>query len=90
MLYNLLQITRQQIAAAQPIPCAAASLSTEEICRDVTRQLTAITELIRPTEMAHLIPLAHSRFVTLCELSLFFLTLRHSRTRSGKSDDSDF
>jgi Transposase DDE domain len=60
MLYNLLQITRQQIAAAQPIPCAAESLSTEEIFRDVTRQLTAITELISPTELAHLIPLSRS------------------------------
>ena len=60
MLYNLLQITRQQIAAAQATPCAAESLSTEEIFRDVTRQLTAITALIRPTELAHLIPLSRS------------------------------
>lgn len=60
MLYNLLQITRQQIAAAQATPCAAASLSTEEIFRDVTRQLTAITELIRPAELAHLIPLSRT------------------------------
>ena len=60
MLYNLLQITRQQIAAAQPTPCTSQSLSTEEIFRDVTRQLTAITELIRPTELAHLIPLSRS------------------------------
>lgn len=60
MLYNLLQITRQQIAAAQASPCTAASLSTEEIFRDVTRQLTAITALIRPPELAHLIPLARS------------------------------
>ena len=36
---------------AQPIPCTAQSLSTEEISRDVTRQLTAITELIRPAEL---------------------------------------
>ena len=60
MLYNLLQITRQQIAAAQPTPCTAAALSTEEIFRDVTRQLTAITELIRPAELTHLIPLSRS------------------------------
>ena len=60
MLYNLLQITRQQIAAAQATPCTAQSLSTEEIFRDVTRQLTAITELIRPAELAHLIPLSRS------------------------------
>jgi hypothetical protein len=60
MLYNMLQITRQQIAAAQPAPCPAESLSTEEIFRDVTRQLTAITTLIRPAELAHLIPLSRS------------------------------
>ena len=60
MLYNLLQITRQQIAAAQPTPCATQSLSTEEIFRDVTRQLTAITELICPLELAHRIPLSRS------------------------------
>jgi hypothetical protein len=56
MLYNMLQVVRQQIAAAQPIPCAAGLLSTEEIFRDVTRQLISVTELIKPSELSSLIP----------------------------------
>lgn len=57
MLYNLLQVTRQHLAAAQPTPCAVDSLSTEEIFRDVTRQLTAVMELVGRESLAPLIPL---------------------------------
>lgn len=56
LLYNMLQIVRQQIAAAQPVPCAAAKLSVEEIFKDATRQLIGLTELIKPAELAALIP----------------------------------
>lgn len=52
MLYNLMQTVRQHVAAAQPQPCAPDSLSTEEIFRDVTRQLICVTELIPPAELA--------------------------------------
>ena len=58
MLFNILQVMRQHIAAAQTTPCEAESLSTEAIFRDVTRQLTAITTLIEPRELAHLIPVS--------------------------------
>lgn len=56
LLYNMLQVVRQQIAAAQSEPCAASKLSIEEIFRDTTRQLTGLTELVKPVEAAALIP----------------------------------
>lgn len=56
LLYNMLQLVRQEIAAAQASPCAASTLSVEEIFRDVTRQLIGLTELVAPTQVAALIP----------------------------------
>lgn len=60
LLYNLLQTVRQHVAAAQVSPCAAESLSTEEIFRDATRQLICVAELISPAELFALIPTARS------------------------------
>ena len=61
LLYNLLQIVRQQIAAAQATPCGAATLSTEQIFTDVTRQLIGATELLSPAQLTALIPPQRSR-----------------------------
>lgn len=60
LLYNLLQIVRQQVAAVQPSPCAVENLSTEEIFKDVTRQLIGVTELIRPADLTALLPVPGS------------------------------
>jgi hypothetical protein len=52
LLYNMLEIVRQHLAAAQANGCAVESLSTEGIFRDVTRQLIAVTELVSPPELS--------------------------------------
>lgn len=60
LLYNMLQVVRQQIAAAQVEPCPASKLSIEEIFRDTTRQLGGLAELVEPTQVAALIPVNRS------------------------------
>ena len=52
----MLQILRQHVAAAQSQPCPPETLSTEEIFRDVTRQLNATAEMLTTPQIAALIP----------------------------------
>jgi len=56
LLSNFLQVMRQHIAASQQDPIPAASLSIEMIFRDVTRELIALNELVKPAAVAALIP----------------------------------
>jgi hypothetical protein len=55
-MYNMLQVIRHHVAAAQPEPCSPETLSTEEIFRDATRQLTAISETVPTPQIAAIIP----------------------------------
>jgi hypothetical protein len=54
LLYNLVQVVRAYVAAAQarPVP----TLSTELLFDDVHRQLVAFTELVPPTQVEPLFP----------------------------------
>ena len=56
VLYNMLQVIRQYVAASQPQPCCPETLSTEGIFRDVTRQMTAIEELVPAPAIVAMIP----------------------------------
>jgi hypothetical protein len=48
LLYNMVQVMRGYIALAQPQPCVAAEVSTEQIFYDVQRELTAVSVLVPP------------------------------------------
>ena len=56
VLYNMIQVIRQHVAAAQPEPCRPETLSTEEIFRDVTRQMISIEELVPTPVIVAMIP----------------------------------
>jgi hypothetical protein len=49
LLYNMVQVIRGYVATAQPQPCVAEELSTEQIFYDVQRELTAVSVLVPPT-----------------------------------------
>ena len=49
LLYNMVQVIRGYVATAQPQPCVAEKLSTEQIFYDVQRELTAVSVLVPPT-----------------------------------------
>jgi hypothetical protein len=46
LLYNLIQVVRGYVAAAQASPCPVESLSAEQIFYDVQRELTAVSVLL--------------------------------------------
>ena len=46
LLYNMVQVLRGYIALAQPQPCPADALSTEQLFYDVQRELTAVSVLV--------------------------------------------
>jgi hypothetical protein len=46
LLYNMAQVVRGYIAAAQPAPCPVESLSAEQIFGDVERELISVTTLL--------------------------------------------
>lgn len=48
LLYNMVQVLRGYIALAQPQPCLAEALSTEQLFYDVQRELTAVSVLLPP------------------------------------------
>ena len=48
LLYNMVQVIRGYVATAQPPPCVAEELSTEQIFYDVQRELTAVSVLVPP------------------------------------------
>ena len=83
LLYNILQIVRQQIAAAQPVPCAASKLSLEEIFKDATRQLIGLTELIKPADDSH--DRLLTKPATGCPVGC---CIRASRARPGRAPPS--
>ena len=56
LLYNMLQVIRQYVAASQPQPCCPETLSSEEIFRDVTRQIIAVEELVPAPAIIAMIP----------------------------------
>lgn len=56
LLYNILQTVRRLIAISPEVPLSVETLSIEEIFRDVTRQLIALTELLPSAELSGLIP----------------------------------
>jgi hypothetical protein len=56
LLYNVLQVLRQHVAAAQSQPCRPETLSTEQIYTDLERQLIAVTELVPSAVIAAIIP----------------------------------
>ena len=49
LLYNMVQVLRGYIALAQPHPCLAETLSTEQLFYDVQRELTAVSVLVAPS-----------------------------------------
>jgi hypothetical protein len=49
LLYNMVQVLRGYIALAQPQPCPAETLSTEQLFYDVQRELTAVSVLVAPS-----------------------------------------
>jgi len=48
LLYNMVQVIRGYVATAQPQPCLAEEVSTEQIFYDVQRELTAVSVLVPP------------------------------------------
>jgi hypothetical protein len=52
VLYNLVQVVRGYMAAAQPQPCLAETLSAEQIFYDVQRELTAVSVVLPPAMIA--------------------------------------
>jgi hypothetical protein len=52
LLYNMVQVLRGYIALAQPQPCRADALSTEQLFYDVQRELTAVSVLVPPSMVA--------------------------------------
>jgi hypothetical protein len=48
LLYNMVQVIRGYIAAAQPQPCVAEEVSAEQLFYDVQRELTAVSVLVPP------------------------------------------
>jgi hypothetical protein len=48
LLYNMVQVLRGYIALAQPQPCLAEAVSTEQLFYDVQRELTAVSVLVPP------------------------------------------
>jgi hypothetical protein len=52
VLYKMMQVVRGYIAAAQPEPCLAETLSTEPIFYDVQRELTAVSVRLPPAMVA--------------------------------------
>ena len=46
LLYNMVQVLRGSIATAQPPPCVAEDVSTEQLFDDVQRELTAVSVLV--------------------------------------------
>lgn len=58
LLYNMIQVIKGTIAAAPGTPEPVAKISTELLFRDIQRQLTALTELADPAEVAACLPQA--------------------------------
>jgi hypothetical protein len=52
LLYNLVQVVRNFIAAAQPAPCPVESLSAEQIFVDVERELISVSTLLPASMVA--------------------------------------
>ena len=52
LLYNMVQVVRAYVAAAQAQPCAVESLSAEQIFDDVQRELTAVSVLLPASMVA--------------------------------------
>jgi hypothetical protein len=52
LLYNMVQVLRGYIALAQPQPCLAEALSTEQLFYDVQRELTTVSVLVAPSIVA--------------------------------------
>ena len=48
LLYNMVQVMRGYIAAAQPQPCLVEEVSAEQLFYDVQRELTAVRVLVPP------------------------------------------
>ena len=51
LLYNMVQVIRGYVAAAQPQPCLAEEVSAAQIFYDVQRELTAVSVLVPPTRV---------------------------------------
>lgn len=60
LLFNLLQVIREHLAAAQSTPCRVEDLSLEGLLTDVTRQLVAVLEFVSPEELCRMIPESRS------------------------------
>lgn len=60
LLFNLLQVIREHLAAAQSTPCRVEDLSLEGLLKDVTRQLIAVLEFVSPEELCRMIPESRS------------------------------
>lgn len=54
LLYNLVQVVRNVIAAARPAPCPVESLSAEQIFVDVERELISVSTLLPAAMVAAL------------------------------------
>src|SRR6516225_5721497 len=54
LLYNMVQVVRGHIAAAQPAPCPVESLSAEQIFGDVQRELISVSTLLPAAMVAKL------------------------------------
>jgi hypothetical protein len=48
LLYNMVQVLRGYVAAAQPQPGVAEEVSTEQLFNDVQRELTTVSVLVPP------------------------------------------
>jgi hypothetical protein len=90
-MYNLLQVIRQHVAAAQPDACCPESLSTEQIFKETTGQLNALSAVVRAPQIAALIPpdrqvrqlQEHLQRCLTLKLSKLWLKTRNKKPRTN-------